>query len=121
MYRLIPLFLLTLLTACTPRTGEQQHEVSAIANHAPVETVNIIIGFADPEQNPEDPAFIESLKSDLNAGIFYLRGLSGNAALYACEARESGEQLITRLNKLGARADINYAEPDRKRTIKKPE
>lgn len=117
MHRLILVFLASLIVACTPRASEQPNEAGVVANRAPVETVNIIIGFADPEQNPEDPAFIKSLESDLNAGISYLRGLSGNAALYACETSESDEQLIARLNKLGARADINYAEPDRKRTI----
>lgn len=117
MYRLIPLLLLALLTACTPRAGEQQNEIGG-ANRAPVETVNIIIGFADPEQNPEDPALIKSLETDLNARIAYLRTLSGNAALYACETPESGENLVAKLNKLGSRADINYAEPDQRRSVR---
>ena len=111
MARLILIIIFaTGLFACTP-----QSKTEAIpAGQAPM---RIIIGFNDFQQNPQDKKLLSSLEKDLNGKIRFLQSASGNAAVYECSSASTKEELVEALNKLGSRADINYAEPDERRQI----
>ena len=101
---------LTALFACTPQSKTASNEAGNME-------VRIIVALNNLQQDPKDPGFIQSLEKDLNAKLTFLQKASGNAAVYQCKTPASKDVLVNALNKLGSRADINYAEVDEKRHI----
>lgn len=101
-----------LTAACIPRSN-------AVVDGHEAQTVRIIIGFSDPEFDYRSPAFLETLARELAAEVTFIRPLSGNAALYLCKTHDSEEALLSRLERLAEHPAVKYAEPDRKRAIRR--
>jgi hypothetical protein len=83
-------------------------------NEAQGNPARIIIKFKPEVADPAAPAFLATLSRTARAKAIYLRPMSGNAhVLSLCcfpDAREETEAI----KRLGERADVEYAETDRK-------
>ncbi len=99
------------LTACSANVTDKQ-AAQVEGTNTTDNTQRLIISFVDPDIDPMDQQLIQTLAADLQGNIKFVRKLSGNANLYLCETEESDALFSERLNKLGARDDIAYAEPD---------
>ncbi|HEX7027445.1 MAG TPA: hypothetical protein VF268_09395 [Gammaproteobacteria bacterium] len=98
-------------TACIP----SNHAIGS-GNEANSQTVRIIVGFSRPGFDYDQPAFLQTLSGELAAEVTFLRPLSGNAAMYLCQTTGPIDVFLARLKNLSAHSDIEYVEPDQKRT-----
>lgn len=81
------------------------------------EKTQIIIGFTKADIDPQNPLLINEIASLLEANVVFLRRISGNAAVYAVKISLHKPEFSKKLQQLGQRDDIRYAEVDQLQTI----
>ncbi len=107
-------------TACT--NNGQNHDTQKTTaqstpnkqNQSNAQQQRIIIRFAE-SINPKDERLTQSLEQALDAKLSYLRTGSGQTHLYVCTSALSADELANKLNALGERSDVVYAELDYRR------
>lgn len=88
-------------------------------NDAAPATAQIIVKFKG-EVPAADPGFLSALGRESGAGFEHLRPLSSGAHVYRVTGLRSDADLDRLIAALGRRADVEYAEPDRRMTIQTP-
>lgn len=74
----------------------------------------VIVKFSDAVRQPDAPEFVDRLARDAGAGVRYLRPMSGDAHVYTVEGIRDDAHLRAVLAGINKRADVVYAESNKK-------
>src|SRR5205809_1560916 len=76
--------------------------------------MQIVVKFRAAVPDPASPTFVEQLSRSAGTALSYVRPLSGGAHVFRVTGLANAAQLQQALQKVAARPDVIYAEPDRK-------
>ena len=95
----------------TPSAAES---VQAAGPARPKAMSQLIIKFRDPALDPSRETYLKELARDTGVVLVYVRPMSGGAHVLRVEGPVDAETLRQIVRRLADRAEVEYAEPDRR-------
>ncbi len=80
----------------------------------PVTSAQIIVAFRDPAFDPSRGGYLQKVSAETGVSLSYLRPMSGGAHVLQVAGGQDAKALGALLGKLAARAEVLYAEEDRR-------
>jgi hypothetical protein len=78
------------------------------------QTTQIIIKFRDPTLDPTQQGYLKELSRDIGVTLVFVRPMSGGAYVLGVEGAVDAEHFQRVVKALAKRAEVEYAESDRR-------